>query len=302
MIKKLSDWSNWVPGQESEICWRFRYLRVKKESHRERFGSSGRKLIFSKRQEAMQRARRAMTGIARVLVAGAVGLACIVLLTACTGVPGEGASLSAPAANRAEIEQAASKYVSTSTPGAKGYLIGPQDVLDVTVFMVPDLSKSLQVAEDGTINLPLTGQLTAAGKSPSQLEREIASRLNARYIKSPQVTVFVKEYNSQRVTVSGAVRNPGVFPLRGNETLMQVIAKGGGLDREVSSSDIVVFRTIDGERALARYDYDAIRSGAVADPQVLPGDIVVAGDSTTKQGLSFLLKLTPLATPAYYFF
>jgi polysaccharide export outer membrane protein len=83
---------------------------------------------------------------------------------------------------------------------------------------------------------------------------------------------------------------------------MQVIAKGGGLDRDVSSNDIVIFRTIDGARALARYDFDAIRSGAAADPQVLAGDVVVVGDSATKQGLSFLLKLTPLATPAYYFF
>lgn len=243
-----------------------------------------------------------MTGIARALVAGAVGLASIALLAACTGVPGEGANLSIPAAHRAEIDQAASKYVSTSTPGAKSYLIGPQDVLDVTVFKAPDLSKSLQVAEDGTINFPLIGQMTAAGKGSSQLEREIASRLDARYIKSPQVTVFIKEYNSQRVTVSGAVRTPGVFPLRGNETLMQVIAKSGGLDKAVSSSDIVIFRTIDGERALARYDFDAIHSGAAPDPQVLPGDIVVAGDSMTKEGLSYLLRLLPLATPAYYLF
>lgn len=250
----------------------------------------------------MRRARQALTGMARALAASAVGLACIALLAACTGAPGEGGTLSGPTPDRPEIARAASKYVATSTPGATGYLIGPQDVLDVTVFKAPDLSKSLQVAEDGTINLPLTGQMTAAGKSASQLEREIASRLNARYMKSPQVTVFVKEYNSQRVTVSGAVKAPGVFPLRGNETLMQVIAKGGGLDREVSSNDIVIFRTIDGGRVIARYDFDAIRSGAAADPQVLPGDIVVVGDSTTKQGLSFLLKLMPLATPAYYLF
>lgn len=251
---------------------------------------------------AMRLTGNGTTGIARALVAAVAGLACIALLAACTGTPSEGGTLSGPAANRPEIERAASAYVATSTPGATGYLIGPQDVLDVTVFKAPDLSKSLQVAEDGTINLPLTGQITAAGKSASQLEREIASRLNARYMKSPQVTVFVKEYNSQRVTVSGAVRSPGVFPLRGNETLMQVIAKGGGLDREVSSNDVVIFRTIDGGRAIARYDFDAIRSGAAADPQVFPGDVVVVGDSMTKQGLSLLLRLTPLATPAYYFF
>lgn len=249
----------------------------------------------------MRVTEHARTGFARACAAAAA-VASIAFLAACTGVPNERGAVSAPIGDRAEIERAASEYVAVSTPGAKGYLIGPQDVLDVTVFKAPDLSKSLQVAEDGTINFPLIGQMTAAGKSATQLEREIASRLNARYIKSPQVSVFVKEYNSQRVTVSGAVRSPGVFPLRGNETLMQVIAKGGGLDRDVSSSDIVIFRTIDGARALARYDFDAIRSGAAADPQVLAGDIVVVGDSATKQGLSFLLKLTPLATPAYYFF
>ncbi len=250
----------------------------------------------------MRATEHARVGYARAFAAAAVGLGLNVLLAACTGVPSERGVASGPISDRAEIERAASEYIGVSTPGAKGYLIGPQDVLEVTVFKAPDLSKSLQVAEDGTINFPLIGQITAAGKSPSQLEREIALRLDARYIKSPQVSVFVKEYNSQRVTVSGAVKTPGVFPLRGSETLMQVIAKGGGLDRDVSSSDIVIFRTVDGARAVARYDFDAIRSGAAADPQVLPGDIVVVADSATKQGLSFLLKLTPLATPAYYFF
>jgi polysaccharide export outer membrane protein len=239
---------------------------------------------------------------AHAFAAAIVGFASTVLLAACTGVPSEREAMSRRASDPAQIERAASPYFAVSAPGAKGYLIGPQDVLDITVFKAPDLSKNLQVAEDGTINFPLIGQMTAAGKSTAALEREIASRLNARYIKSPQVSVFVKEYNSQRVTVSGAVKSPGVFPLRGNETLMQVIAKSGGLDREVSSNDIVIFRTVDGSSALARYDFDTIRSGAAADPQVLAGDIVVVGDSAAKQGLSFLLKLTPLATPAYYFF
>jgi polysaccharide export outer membrane protein len=231
-----------------------------------------------------------------------VGLACFAPLTACTGTPGDIGGVSGAPAGQGEIARTAGKYVATSTPGSAGYLVGPQDVLDVTVFKAPDLSKILQVAEDGTINLPLTGQMMAAGKSPSQLEREIQTRLNARYMKAPQVTVFVKEYNSQRVTVEGAVKTPGVFPLRGHETLMQVIAKGGGLDRETASSNVVIFRTNDGARTVARYDITSVRSGGEPDPQILPGDVVVVDDSMAKQGLQVFLKLTPLATPIHYLF
>jgi polysaccharide export outer membrane protein len=239
---------------------------------------------------------------ARNLAIIAIGLACLVSVPACTGTPGDAGSLSGPSSPQAEIARAAGKYVATSTPGASGYLVGPQDVLDITVFKAPDLSKTLQVAEDGTINLPLMGQMVAAGRSPSQLEREIQTRLNARYMKSPQVTVFVKEYNSQRVTVEGAVKTPGVFPLRGRETLMQVIAKSGGLDRQVASSNVVIFRTTEGTRTVARYDLDAIRSGGEPDPHVSPGDVVVVDDSMAKQGLQVFLRLTPLASPIAYLF
>jgi polysaccharide export outer membrane protein len=257
-------------------------------------------IVFS-RQATVMLADRAVSWAA--LSMAFVGLACLASLTGCTSTPGDTVGVSgAPAASQAEIARAAGKYVATSTPGAAGYLVGPQDVLDVTVFKAPDLSKTLQVAEDGTINLPLTGQMMAAGRSPSQLEREIQTRLNARYLKSPQVTVFVKEYNSQRVTVEGAVKTPGVFPLRGHETLMQVIAKGGGLDRETASSSVVIFRTTDGARTVARYDIGSVRSGGEPDPQVLPGDVIVVDDSMAKQGLQVFLKLTPLATPIHYLF
>ncbi len=244
----------------------------------------------------------ANAGSSTALNLALVGPACLASLTACTSTPGDAGGLSGPPAGQADIARATGKYVASSTPGAAGYLVGPQDVLDVTVFKAPDLSKSLQVAEDGTINLPLTGQMMAAGKSPSQLEREIQTQLNARYMKSPQVTVFVKEYNSQRVTVEGAVKTPGVFPLRGHETLMQVIAKGGGLDRETASSSVVLFRMTDGARSVARYDISSIRSGGEPDPQVSPGDVIVVDDSMAKQSLQVFLKLTPLANPIHYLF
>nr|WP_246720733.1 polysaccharide biosynthesis/export family protein [Methylocystis sp. H4A] len=225
------------------------------------------------------------------------GLTSLALLSACADTAGDPASFSRPANHdQAEITRTATKFVANSTPGASGYLVGPQDVLDVAVFQAPDLSKTLQVAEDGTLNLPLAGQMTAAGKSPSQLEREIAARLNTRYTKSAQVTVFVKEYNSQRVTVEGAVKTPGVFPLRGRETLMQVLAKAGGLDRTVSSSNAVIFRTVGEAPTVIRYDLDTIRDGS-PDPSVFAGDVIVVDDSAAKHGLQTILRLTPLASP-----
>jgi polysaccharide export outer membrane protein len=228
--------------------------------------------------------------------------AAVIALAGCNGVPGDGHELPSQRAaqhetgpeNNAALARVASEHLAASTPGNAGYLVGPQDVLDVTVYQAPDLTKTVQVAEDGAINLPLLGQVPAAGKSPSQLEKELQGRLNARYMKSAQVTVFVKEYNSQRVTVEGAVKSPGVFPLRGNETLMQVIAKSG-LDRDRASSDVVIFRTADGERTATRFDISAIHSGSERDPRVLPGDVIVVADSTTKMGLSMFLRVLPVA-------
>ena len=109
---------------------------------------------------------------ALVFIAAGVGA-----LSGCNGVPGDGdgASLApredADTAAAAQAARAANKYASAATPGNAGYLVGPQDVLDVTVFQAPDLSKSVQVAEDGAINLPLLGQIPAAGRSASRLER-----------------------------------------------------------------------------------------------------------------------------------
>ena len=174
--------------------------------------------------------------------------------------------------------------------------MGPQDVLDITVYKAPDLSKSVQVAEDGTINLPLLAQVPAAGKTPKQLERELEDRLNARYLRSPQVTVFVREYNSQRVTVEGAVKNPGVLGLRGNETLLQVIAKSGGLNADTAASSVVVFHTADGAPTTSMtYDLSAIKKGEALDPQMMAGDVIVVDESNVKFGYNTVMKLMPLA-------
>src|SRR5439155_22085147 len=136
--------------------------------------------------------------------------------------------------------------------------IGPLDVLDVQVFQVPDLTRSVQVADTGTIHYPLVGDVQAAGKTAHQMEADLAKKLGATYLQSPQVTVFVKEYNSQRITVDGSVRRTGVFPLKGRTTLVQALADAGDINNDIASGDIVIFRTIDSKRSAARFDFDAI--------------------------------------------
>jgi polysaccharide export outer membrane protein len=215
-------------------------------------------------------------------------------LGGCNGVPGDGATMAAPEQPEAAAARVENKYAA-STRAGPSYLIGPMDVLEINVFKAPDLSKSVPVSEDGVINLPLLGGVPAAGKSTAELERDIQRRLDAGYMRSPQVNVIVKEFNSQRVTVEGAVANPGVFPLRGRDTLEQAIAKAGGVDRDAASDSVTVFRLVDGSRRKISYDLGAIRGGQAEDPEVAPGDLIVVGENSAKVGLSLILKGTPIA-------
>ncbi len=236
----------------------------------------------------------------------AAWVACAVFLSGCNSFSdnypqGQPASGSVPG-DRAELARAADKYVAASTPGSVGYKVGPQDVLDITVFQAPELTRVIQVSEAGTINLPLAGEVVTSGHTAAEVERILASRLGARYLKSPQVTVFVKEYNSQRVTVEGAVKKPGVYPLRGHDTLLQAIARAEGLDRDTASSNVVVFRTDNGVRSAMRFDIGDIRSGGMQDPPIQAGDVIVVDDSMAKSAFQIFVKMLPLGSTAAYVF
>jgi len=207
----------------------------------------------------------------------------------------------AGAVHSAAASQAADALTAVAKPGNAAYKIGPLDVLDISVFKVPDLAKEVQVAEDGTINYPLVGEVPAAGKTAQQLEHDLTNKLGAKYLRDPQVTVMIKEYNSQRVTVSGSVKTSGVYAIKGNTSLMQVVAMAGDVDTSTDSGDVVVFRIIDGQRSAAKFDLDAIRAGTAADPQVEPGDVIVVDSSATKVALHNVLTALPLASTAAVF-
>ena len=177
--------------------------------------------------------------------------------------------------------------------GGSGYRIGPFDVLDITVFQVPELTKSVQVADIGTINLPLVGEVRVAGKTPNEVERDLTAKLGKEYLQNPQVSVYVKEYNSQSVTVSGAVKKPGVFPIRGKTTLLQAVAMAGDFDQG-SDSTVLILRNKDGKRMAARFDVSAIQNGKAEDPTLEAGDQIVAGTSAIKKGFNAIMKAVPL--------
>jgi polysaccharide export outer membrane protein len=206
-----------------------------------------------------------------------------------------------PAVRSASASQAADTLTAVAKPGNAAYKIGPLDVLDVSVFKVPDLNKEVQVAEDGTINYPLIGEVPAAGRTSQQVEQELTRMLGAKFLRDPQVTVMIKEYNSQRVTVSGSVKTSGVYAIKGNTSLMQVIAMAGDIDMNTDSGDVIVFRTIDGQRSAARFDIDSIRAGKASDPQVEPGDVVVVDSSATKVAFHNLISALPIASTAAVF-
>jgi polysaccharide export outer membrane protein len=167
-------------------------------------------------------------------------------------------------------------------------------VLQIFVFKVPELSQTVQVADTGIVNLPLVGEIPAAGKTAHDLERELTRRLGAQYLNNPQVTVYVKEYNSQKVTISGDIKKPGVYPLTGKTTLLQVVAIAGGFE-DTTDWTVLVLRQTKGKRAAAKFDVSQIQEGRAEDPTLQGGDVLVAGSSAIKKGYNAILKALPVA-------
>jgi polysaccharide export outer membrane protein len=123
----------------------------------------------------------------------------------------------------------------------KEYKIGPKDLLEIKVFELPELNQVVRVSEDGSITIPLVGSVMVEGITKDELERKLAELLEERYLKKARVSVFIKEYQSKRVAVIGAVENPGMYELIGRLTLLQMISRAGGFT-EKASNELFVLR------------------------------------------------------------
>jgi len=121
---------------------------------------------------------------------------------------------------------------------AADYKIGPEDLLEVDVFQVPDLKGTFRVSAQGFIKLPLADKIEAAGLSVAELESLIAQRLE-KFVKEPVVGVFVKEYRSQQISVLGSVKDPKVYYATGQKYLLDMLSMAGGLSADAGSVCII---------------------------------------------------------------
>jgi polysaccharide export outer membrane protein len=211
-------------------------------------------------------------------------------LAACAG------SNASPSLPRGE---AAYQVIPSSQPDrtAQDYKIGPLDSVDITVFQEPDLSaKNLAVDASGNIAMPLVGAVSASGKTASELSAELERRLAQKYLVDPQVTVTVSGSVSQKVIVQGQVTQPGVYEIKGPTTLLEAVSMAKGETRIAALKEVVVFRTVNGQRMGAVFDVESIRRGDAKDPEVLGNDVVVVGYSNSKSLWRDVLSTTPLLT------
>lgn len=164
------------------------------------------------------------------------------------------------------------------------YLVGPFDKLKVDVFGVEQLQdKEYQIDASGRLSFPFAGTIEAGGLTPQEISVLLADRLRGRIIKDPQVTVNLIETVSQLVTVEGAVRRPGRFPVIGEMTLLRTIALAEGTTDVANAETVLIFREVGGQKYAGGYNLKAIRQGNYPDPEVYPNDVVVVSESASRK-------------------
>lgn len=174
------------------------------------------------------------------------------------------------------------------------FVLGPLDEITVSVFGAEDLTRSGIIDSSGSFSMPLLGQVMAAGRTPAELEAHIADGLRGNYVRNPQVTVGITQIRSRTVTVDGAVTLPGIYPVVGRTTLQQAVAQARGATEFAQLREVVVFRTINGQKMAALFNLEAIRAGQMIDPQIYGDDVVVVGTNQGRRQLRDIIQAIPV--------
>lgn len=183
------------------------------------------------------------------------------------------------------------------TADERPYYLGPYDKLTIEVFGMPDLRRTVQVDASGRLSYPLAGTVEVSGRTAPEVADLLADRLKASYVRDPQVTVNLEEALSQTLTVDGQVARPGAFPVIGSMTLNRAIARAGGLTALARKSDVVIFRTVDGQQYAGLYNLEAIRRGNYPDPEVYSSDVIIVGESAARRLFQDALGASSLLSP-----
>lgn len=198
---------------------------------------------------------------------------CLVCLVWLMAGPAQGADSSKAVSEG----RAAGSGASASTAAVPStYVIGIGDLLQLSVWKDPALSRQMIVLPDGTVTLPLAGLIVASGKTVAQLETEVKARIK-RYLSEPVLDISVVQPNSMFVYIVGKVQNPGRFPIATDINILQALAMAGGPNRFADTDSIRVHRDVQGKTVLLDFDYDEVLKGERLEQNIRlrRGDVVV---------------------------
>ncbi len=240
--------------------------------------------------------------------AGIPVLAALLVLSACTSTSSTSSTSSVyalqPASSSIALAGDGALRVVRDLPAPQNTQNGSEqplsanDVLEVSVFQVDNLNRTVQVDASGQISLPLIGTVTAAGKTVRQLEKEIESAYGAKYLQSPDVTIFVKESVGQRITVDGEVSRAGIYPVSSSASLLDAIALAGGFNPVGDAGKVYVYRNFGQSKLVANYNVEEIRAGKNRNPRIYGGDVIVVFASKSKIAMNNLKDALGLASSA----
>ncbi len=176
------------------------------------------------------------------------------------------------AAGTVDSEQA----TKTSPQTGASYLVGPGDILEISVWQEEDLAKDVIIPPDGVISFPLAGSLNVKGKTIDQINRELTDRLT-KVIVDPIVTVFLQSYESNKIFVLGKVTGPGEFPAVGPINVMQALAMAGGMAKFADMENIQIIRNQNGNMVAIPFNFSEVSEGRQLDQNIIlqKGDVVV---------------------------
>jgi polysaccharide biosynthesis/export protein len=218
------------------------------------------KLLARERENGMQR------HLPRRMIAVGIGAGCLLWL----GVR--------PAAAQGSALAAASARSDKGTPIAvpPDYVIGPEDQLSVVFFQDKDMSADVVVRPDGKISLPLINEIQAGGLTPEQL-RESVSAQAKQFMQDPKTTIVIRQINSRKVYITGAVEKPGTYPLMGPTAVLQLIATAGGVKEYADTKNILIIRKEKGRQVTINFNYKDVisRKNMSQNIDLRPGDTIV---------------------------
>ncbi len=157
--------------------------------------------------------------------------------------------------------------------------LGVNDVIEITVYDETNLSRTFRIDTSGKILFPLIGEVEVVNRKINEIVKEIETKLSEKYLKNPQVTIYVKETNSKKVYIFGQISKPGSYSYQTDLTLLQLIATSGGFTQIADKSNIILKRNINNNVSSYKIPVNQIIDGKIKDIILIPNDIIYVSET-----------------------